>query len=58
VKKDGVFGYIDKNNVVVVPIEADKTEELEGAIIRMEKKDKLAYFDLKAKKFVWKEEGY
>ena len=59
VVKRGEFScVIGKTGEYLIPCAMDEIVILEGDILRLEKEDKMAYFDLRTKKYMWKSAGF
>ena len=52
------FGLITKTGDLIIPTELDKAPELSENIVLLQHNDKIAWYNLSERKFIWKEEGY
>ena len=58
VKRGDFYCVIDKTGEYVVPCAMDEIVILERDVLRLEKKDKMAYFDMRTKSYMWQAKGF
>ena len=58
VKRGDFYCVIDRNGEYLVPCAMDEIVMLDGELLRLEKQDKMAYFDLRTKKYMWQANGF
>ena len=58
VTKNNKKGIIDEIGREIISCEMDDIKSEEMNLLKVEKKSKIAYFDMKKKSFLWKEEGF
>jgi hypothetical protein len=49
---------IDKNGKTLIPCAIDEVILIEGDVLRLEKEEKMAYFDLRTKRYMWQAIGF
>jgi hypothetical protein len=58
VKRGGFECLIDKNGAYLIPCSMDEIVVMEAEVLRVEKVDKMAYFDLRTGKYLWQPVGF
>jgi hypothetical protein len=58
VKRGAFKCVIDKDGEYLIACAMDEIISLDGDILRLEKENKMAYFDLRTKKYMWQPVGF
>ena len=58
VKRGEFYCVIAKNGEHLIPCAMDEIVLMESDVFRLEKENKMAYFDLRTKKYMWQSTGF